>query len=526
MHPSFSVRNSSVNTVPVMPRAHMAPSVYTVRHCHPHSCDSCLVLCVTYFCSFSNSNNCLFKDNPSYSSTDMNTQTSADKKRSVLHSQGREIVHNVYQFFKRSSEASSVSINILERTAEATGISRTTVKRIVSEARNKPAGSKFVSPGKTIEKSKPKSVLADFDETIIRNIIYNYAAIHKKRPTMQAVLQEAKRDGVEFTGQITTFRAIVRKLGFRWKKTQDNKKLLTEKTEIRTKRIQYLRQVRKYRKEGWNVVYNDETYIHSSHTVPHAWDDDSLKCLKAPITKGQRLIIVHCGGSTGFIPNALLMFKSGRKTGDYHDDMNHKNYIKYLEEKVIPNLKEKTVLVIDNASYHNVCVEPSPTTSWKKDAMQKWLAERNITYGDRETKPELYAKILIHKPKSKLYAVDKLMSQHGHRVLRLPPYHPELNPIEKVWASVKNKVAACNVTFKLDDVWKLAEEKFEGIQPSEWESHCNHAIKIEEEYVRREYILDDVEDFIININSDSDESCSSEDEPQESDDDLIGINPL
>jgi hypothetical protein len=69
--------------------------------------------------------------------------------------------------------------------------------------------------------------------------------------------------------------------------------------------------------------------------------------------KGQRLIMVHCSGEKGFVPNALLMFKSS-KSGDYRDDMNHKNYMKWVEEKLLPNLEEHSVLVVDNASYHNV----------------------------------------------------------------------------------------------------------------------------------------------------------------------------
>jgi transposase len=48
------------------------------------------------------------------------------------------------------------------------------------------------------------------------------------------------------------------------------------------------------------------------------------------------------------------------------------------------------------------------------------------------------------------------MASYGHKVLRLPSYHPELNPIEKIWASVKNWVAVHNTTFKLKDVEQLA----------------------------------------------------------------------
>lgn len=67
-----------------------------------------------------------------------------------------------------------------------------------------------------------------------------------------------------------------------------------------------------YRAEGRNIVYTDETYIHSSHTQKHRWSDQSGKELKKPISKGKRLIIVHAGGEMGFIEHALLIFKSGK----------------------------------------------------------------------------------------------------------------------------------------------------------------------------------------------------------------------
>nr|CAH7729963.1 unnamed protein product [Callosobruchus chinensis] len=37
----------------------------------------------------------------------------------------------------------------------------------------------------------------------------------------------------------------------------------------------------------------------------------------------------------------------------------------------------------------------------------------------------------------------------GFTVLRLPPYHCELNSIELVWAQVKNEVERKNTTLKL-----------------------------------------------------------------------------
>jgi predicted O-methyltransferase YrrM len=74
----------------------------------------------------------------------------------------------------------------------------------------------------------------------------------------------------------------------------------------------------------------------------------------------------------------------------YHDDINHTNYTKWLQEKLIPNLEPNSVVVIDNASYHNVTVEPNPNSDWKRSDMLKWLNERNIFFHCSKSKPDLY----------------------------------------------------------------------------------------------------------------------------------------
>ncbi|KAK9704332.1 hypothetical protein QE152_g28361 [Popillia japonica] len=61
-----------------------------------------------------------------------------------------------------------------------------------------------------------------------------------------------------------------------------------------------------------------------------------------------------------------------------------------------------------------------------------------------------------------------------------------------IWATVKNWVAARNITFKLADVETLANEKFAAISIEEWASVCNHVDKIVEEYMQNEHLIDDV----------------------------------
>ena len=74
---------------------------------------------------------------------------------------------------------------------------------------------------------------------------------------------------------------------------------------------------------------------------------------------GDRMIVVHAGGSDGFIPGDLLTFKSGCSTGDYHNDMNADNFTRWLREQLIPNLPDKSVVVLDNAAYHNIQIDRS-----------------------------------------------------------------------------------------------------------------------------------------------------------------------
>ncbi len=75
---------------------------------------------------------------------------------------------------------------------------------------------------------------------------------------------------------------------------------------------------------------------------------------------------------------------------DYFEtNINSIVFYHWCKHKLIPSLKTKCVIVMDNARFH----------------------------------------------KSK--RIQKLLNRHGHRILWLPPYSPDLNPIEKKWAQVK-----------------------------------------------------------------------------------------
>jgi transposase len=89
--------------------------------------------------------------------------------------------------------------------------------------------------------------------------------------------------------------------------------------------------------------------------------------------------------------------------------------------------------------------------------------------------------ILPLKPKYLSYKIDGILAEHNHNILRLPPYHPELNSFELIWATVKNWVAQNNTTFKMDDVIKLADQKLASITAEEWQHRCQHVRNAEQQ---------------------------------------------
>ncbi|KAF0730473.1 DDE 3 domain-containing protein [Aphis craccivora] len=76
-------------------------------------------------------------------------------------------------------------------------------------------------------------------------------------------------------------------------------------------------------------------------------------------------------------------------------------------------------------------------------------------------------------------------------VLRLPPYHCELNAIELAWAIVKKHVKDNNKTFKLQDIKHLLIEGVNKVSPDMWKNFVVHVIKEEEKAWSLDNVVED-----------------------------------
>jgi transposase len=200
--------------------------------------------------------------------------------------------------------------------------------------------------------------------------------------------------------------------------------------------------------------------------------------VNVPFNKGKRLIVVHAGSVSGFVSGAKVIFKANTSTGDYHGEMNGEIFTKWLNEKLIPNLPLHSVVLINNAPYHTICDDKYPTKSSTKSVMTSWLQRHNIQFRQNMLK-DLCQK---HKPAEPINRTDLILMQHGHECVRLPLYHADLNPIELIWANMKGKVAAKNLTFKFKDVQALVDDAIGDITSDDWKSCVKHVETVESGY--------------------------------------------
>ena len=198
--------------------------------------------------------------------------------------------------------------------------------------------------------------------------------------------------------------------------------------------------------------------------------------------------------------------------------MNATHFLEWFENKLCTHIPVGSLIVLDNASYHNTEVEKIPTKNSKKSDMKEWLSRHGIHYDECDLKVDLMGKITKAKP-TKQYATDAIAEKFTHAVLRLPVAHPELNPIELAWSVIKGYVAKHNKRFTLSEVERLTREAIEKVTPTLWEKFCAHTAKVEEMYWKKDGLIEDVEEIILNVGDDDDDD-DSDDEVKPDEDDV------
>ncbi|KAE9543722.1 hypothetical protein AGLY_002118 [Aphis glycines] len=275
----------------------------------------------------------------------------------------------------------------------------------------------------------------------------------------------------------TSLQRILKELEFEYTKRNRNS-ALTERGDIVVWRQKYILDIRRYRNEGLTIYFLDETWVNAGETCNKVWMDKTIKSHtdaflkglstgpKNPTGKGKRLIVVHIGSAE----------------------------------------------VMDNASYHSVKLDPIPTMAWKKDKIVQWLRSKGCSIETPMVKHLMMDKVREIRHLHDKYVIDEEALKSNKIVLRLPPYHCKLNPIELAWAAVKNHVKYNNTTFKLNDVQQLLVYGVNLVTPNVWANFIEHTIKEEDKLFNIDFITEDFEEGgtsqVMKITGDTSSDCS------------------
>jgi transposase len=372
----------------------------------------------------------------------------------------RKMAVNVKHYFDSlKSTPKTLGNPATQLAAFALGISESTVKVIMAAYNKK--GETGLAWSKSQQRGRPAYAIESGAVPPVRQFIRR--ANKNGDQVNIEIIRRYMRNELHCDVAHTTLWRALQRWGFEFG-TGVRSAQLKESERIIILRRQYLRQKLANRDDKGQIirpeVYLDESYINKNHSNDKTWyfEEDGIVIGK-PTGKGDRLIILNAITKDGWVPNSKLVFKASKKTGDYHTNMNWNNFSKWFQEKLLKNIPENSLIIMDNAPYHNVLVEEAfPMKSHSVKRLREWLSNNEIPWTKDMLKSELFdlCSRFAVKPE---FLIDRFARKEGHSILRTPPYHPELQPIETCWAIVKNYVAQHN-DCTMKKVFILLEEGF------------------------------------------------------------------
>ena len=146
-------------------------------------------------------------------------------------------------------------------------------------------------------------------------------------------------------------------------------------------RCLFLEQLHQFETDNRPIVFLDESGFKSHDNRPHGYSNKGQKCFGE-----YNWQLKNHTNAIWAIYNTQLF-----AVGLYDCSVNSDVFHSWVSHLLLPNLPKNSVIVMDNATFH------------------------------------------------KRQDIQELIEDAEHTILWLPPYSPDLNPIEQVWAWVKRK---------------------------------------------------------------------------------------
>lgn len=184
------------------------------------------------------------------------------------------------------------SNKLVLRLVEITGWSRSLLHEVIkrAEVTDEDNLDELFTRRATKNVKKTKTNLNHEELNQIREIIYNFHKTEGRLVTLNGLCKKVEND-MQVKLSVFSMKKVIKKLGFRFIRTKNNRLKLIEKDDIVLKRIKYLSDILHFRKTGRPIKFVDETYVHTYYSTVKAWQDDSTEGFMPKIGKGQRFIV-------------------------------------------------------------------------------------------------------------------------------------------------------------------------------------------------------------------------------------------
>ena len=392
--------------------------------------------------------------------------------KSPLTRSEKEMVYRTSLYLRKHRDElqSQRGVPLSQMVAEALGIGSATVNRVLAEVRAHGVDG-------LREPVKPRGRIRHADEALklaVRRLVH--AKLDALEPYSTSKLHEdLLEEGFDVPAR--SLHRLLARMNIRYGagRMRDH---LHESAGIVQRRADYVTEKVGWRRPGsarpsLPEIYLDESYCNLHHTAARTWvdlDDGGIRPARSGA--GRRFCMVAAGcvwwdGKTmraETVPDSVVVWDSGKKppkrkrgaeatptslggvetdtSRDYHGNFDSQKFELWFERMCITAARRwgSCRIIMDGASYHTRTEGDPPRQAAPKSVHVAWLQSQGVPCDLSEPLTSLVRKRAERKKVLRMVTAG-IAERHGHRILFTPPYHPELQPIERVWAIVKNPIA-------------------------------------------------------------------------------------